>query len=266
MQPNWQQVCVTAITVLGGVIVLWLQQRFQSKKTEKWRQESDARTIKTASKIQSELSEDSGHSIKDQMITLVKGQNELVQLTNTQTTMLNAHSDVLAALVGAQREVKEFVVRSAIKDHLPAWTEEQLKTIHDTPAKRCTVLVVDDEPNIIATMKSLLRREFDVVGALSAEEALSIVDSREVHIVITDQRMPQMSGVELLQQLAARHPKPIRILLTGYSDVESVIASINKAHIYRYISKPWMAEDMIKILREAVAVYELVNAVVEHKV
>jgi response regulator RpfG family c-di-GMP phosphodiesterase len=118
------------------------------------------------------------------------------------------------------------------------------------PAKHC-LLVVDDEPDVCDSVHDLLRHEFRVVKAGSAAEGWRLMQEQEVHIVMTDQRMPQMTGVELLTQLRSRYPQAIRMLFTGYADVEAIIAAINQGHAFRFIKKPWQPEELEAVVREA---------------
>ena len=111
---------------------------------------------------------------------------------------------------------------------------------------KIVVLYIDDEDNNLNSLKASLRREFKVLTALTAEEGLVIAASEEVHVVIADQRMPGMSGIEFFEKLMKVNSDPIRILLTGYSDIASVIDAINKGEVYRFIDKPWNI-DQVKI-------------------
>lgn len=103
-----------------------------------------------------------------------------------------------------------------------------------------TVLCVDDEPNILSSLRRLLRpRGYNVIVAGSGAEALEIMSETAADLVLSDMRMPGMDGAQFLEQVKARWPDTARILLTGYADLSSTVAAINKAEIYRYISKPW---------------------------
>ena len=121
--------------------------------------------------------------------------------------------------------------------------------------KHC-LLIVDDEPNVCDSVHDLLRREFRVLKAHSAEEGYRIMQQEEVHIVMSDQRMPQISGVELLTKLKARYPQAIRMLFTGFADLESVIAAINQGHVFQFVRKPWQPEDLLLAVRQAAAEYD----------
>jgi DNA-binding NtrC family response regulator len=128
-------------------------------------------------------------------------------------------------------------------------------------AKKHTLLVVDDETDVGDSVHDLLRREFNVLKARSAEEGLKLMRANEVHIIMTDQRMPKVSGVELLQSIRAGHPQAIRMLFTGYADLDAVIAAINQGHIFKFLKKPWQPEELEMAVREAAAEYE---RLVEH--
>ncbi len=119
------------------------------------------------------------------------------------------------------------------------------------PKTRHCVLIVDDEPDVCDSVQDLLRREFRVLKAHSAEEGCRIMQEEEVHIVMSDQRMPRITGVELLSKLKARHPHAIRMLFTGFADLESVIAAINQGHIYQFLKKPWQPEELLAAVRQA---------------
>jgi response regulator RpfG family c-di-GMP phosphodiesterase len=125
------------------------------------------------------------------------------------------------------------------------------------PAKhKHTLLVVDDEPDVCDSVHDLLRREFNVLKARSAAEGSRLMQEHEVHIIMTDQRMPQSTGVELLSRVRRGHPRAVRMLFTGYADLEAVIAAINHGHIFQFLKKPWQPEELEKAVREAAAEYE----------
>jgi response regulator RpfG family c-di-GMP phosphodiesterase len=127
------------------------------------------------------------------------------------------------------------------------------------PAKHC-LLVVDDEPDVCDSVHDLLRREFRVLKAHGAQEAYQLLQDEEVHIIMTDQRMPQITGVEFLTKAKARNPHAIRMLFTGYADIESIIAAINQGHIYQFMKKPWQPEELQAAVRQAAAEYERLSA------
>src|SRR5262249_17252189 len=118
------------------------------------------------------------------------------------------------------------------------------------------LLVVDDEPDVCDSVHDLLRREFKVLKARSAAEGCKLMQDNEVHIIMTDQRMPQITGVELLTNVRVRHPQAIRMLFTGYADVEAIISAINQGHVFQFLKKPWQPEELQAAVREAAAEYE----------
>jgi response regulator RpfG family c-di-GMP phosphodiesterase len=124
------------------------------------------------------------------------------------------------------------------------------------PTAKHTLLVVDDEPDVCDSVHDLLRREFKVLKARNAAEGCQLMQNNEVHIIMTDQRMPQVTGVELLSTVRARNPKAVRMLFTGYADLEAVIAAINQGHIFQFLKKPWQPEELEAAVREAAAEYD----------
>ncbi|MDR3388246.1 MAG: response regulator [Rudaea sp.] len=118
-------------------------------------------------------------------------------------------------------------------------------------AKRATVLFVDDEERIVRSLRVLFRARYDVLVTTSGREALEIVRSRPVHAVISDQRMPEMLGVELLRQVREASPSTMRLLLTGYSDLQAIVASVNEGEIFRFIEKPWQQQYLIETVEQA---------------
>jgi DNA-binding NtrC family response regulator len=124
-----------------------------------------------------------------------------------------------------------------------------------TIAKHC-LLVVDDEPDVCDSVHDLLRREFRVLKANSAEEGIKVMRDEEVHIIMTDQRMPRITGVELLTKIKARNPMAVRMLFTGYADLDSIVAAINQGHIYQFLRKPWQPEELQDAVRQAALEYD----------
>ena len=115
-----------------------------------------------------------------------------------------------------------------------------------------TLLCVDDEVNILASLRRLFRaRGYRVLTAESGSAALLLLETEAVDLVISDMRMPEMDGARFLAQVRQRWPDTVRLLLTGYSDIASVMAAINCGEIYRYITKPWDDQDMLLVVRQA---------------
>jgi response regulator RpfG family c-di-GMP phosphodiesterase len=119
-----------------------------------------------------------------------------------------------------------------------------------------TLLVVDDEPDVCDSVHDLLRREFRVLKARSAAEGYKLMASNEVHIIMTDQRMPQVTGVEMLSAIRQGHPTAVRMLFTGYADLDSIIQAINQGHIFQFLKKPWKPEELETAVREAAKEYD----------
>lgn len=130
------------------------------------------------------------------------------------------------------------------------------------PPLHC-VLVVDDEPDVADSVYDLLRREFRVLRARSAQDGLKILQQEPVQIILTDQRMPRVTGVELLEAVHSRHPQAIRLLYTGFADVESIIAAINQGHVYQFIRKPWEPDELVEAVRAAAFEYDRLIAAEE---
>ena len=121
---------------------------------------------------------------------------------------------------------------------------------------KISILYVDDEINNLISFKAAFRLKYNVLTAISAEEAVKILHNNTVNIIITDQRMPQMTGVEFLESILTEFPDPIRILLTGFADMNAVIDAINKGKIAHYLSKPWNVAELEKAIENAYEVYK----------
>jgi response regulator RpfG family c-di-GMP phosphodiesterase len=119
------------------------------------------------------------------------------------------------------------------------------------------ILYVDDEAHNLTAFKATFRKQYTIFTAESALEGKKILESSKVHIIITDQRMPGITGVEFLESILLQYPDPIRILLTGFADMEAVINAINKGQVYRYINKPWEEEELRLVIENAYEVYFL---------
>lgn len=117
------------------------------------------------------------------------------------------------------------------------------------------ILYVDDEEHNLVSFKATFRLRYQVHTALSAMDARKILESQPIHIIITDQRMPGMTGVEFLESVRTVYPDPIRILLTAYSDLQAVVDSINKGKVYHFLTKPWKEEELNQIIQQAYQAY-----------
>lgn len=114
------------------------------------------------------------------------------------------------------------------------------------------ILLVDDEASIIrALTRTLLLNGYSAQGTTSPREAIKIMDSTDIAVLICDQRMPEMQGNDVLQYAKHHHPNVVRILITGFSDMESTIAAINDGQIFRYITKPWKDDELLQVVEQA---------------
>ncbi|MDN5201726.1 hybrid sensor histidine kinase/response regulator [Fulvivirgaceae bacterium BMA10] len=123
--------------------------------------------------------------------------------------------------------------------------------------KKYNILYVDDEQNNIIVFKNAFFRHYNIYTALSGEEGLKIINENEIHLVITDQKMAGMSGVEFLEKIVNTHPETVRMILTAYSDIDFIMRAINKCGIYQYILKPWDSRELKLIIDNALKSYQL---------
>lgn len=123
------------------------------------------------------------------------------------------------------------------------------------PDKKISILYVDDEENNLFSFKAVFRVKYQVYTAISGDEALRIMAEKPVEIIITDQRMPNMTGVEFLEKVIEIFPEPMRILLTGYADMNAVVDAVNKGKIFHYLSKPWNEEELDMTINRAYEKY-----------
>ena len=123
-------------------------------------------------------------------------------------------------------------------------------------ARKHAILVVDDEEEILHSLRGLLRLEFEVYTANSGRDALKILEQEAIHVILSDQRMPAMAGVELLSRARGERPGAVRVMFTGYTDVKAVISAINQGGVFRYLVKPWQPDELLAALREACAEYD----------
>jgi len=123
--------------------------------------------------------------------------------------------------------------------------------------KKVNVLYVDDEENNLNAFRASFRRYFTIFTAISATEAKTILSANKIHVLITDQRMPGTLGTELLAQVVKEYPDQIRILLTGFSDIDAIKDAINRGQIYHYLQKPWNDTELKDTIESAYKVYHL---------
>jgi diguanylate cyclase (GGDEF)-like protein len=124
-------------------------------------------------------------------------------------------------------------------------------------AQKCSLLVVDDEPYILPTLAALLTPEFQVSTADSAEAAQQLFRTRPIDLILTDQKMPRCTGVQLLEWVRQNYPRTVRLLMTGYAELEDAVDAINRGHVYYYLLKPWRTEELLQILRNAAEKFDL---------
>ncbi len=118
------------------------------------------------------------------------------------------------------------------------------------------ILIVDDEEEILHSLRGLLRMEYHVHIANNGREALKILEQEPIHVILSDERMPEMAGSELLNQARGERPSAIRVMFTGYADIKSVSSAINQGQIFRYLTKPWNPDELLAVLREAGEEYD----------
>lgn len=121
--------------------------------------------------------------------------------------------------------------------------------------KHIKVLYLDDEENNLRSFKAAFRREYDVYTAITSEQAYDVIKSIKPHVIFSDQRMPVTSGVDFFNAVRQIFPDPVRILMTGYTDINDIIEAINKGHIYRYITKPWSEHEIRVAIDNAYDLY-----------
>ena len=123
--------------------------------------------------------------------------------------------------------------------------------------KHFTIIYVDDEEQNLISFKASFRRDYHVLTAKSGKEAIDILKDQHVHLIITDQRMPEMTGIQFLEKIIPEFPDAIRMILTGFSDVEAIIGAINTGRVFRYITKPWDENELRMTIENARQLYEL---------
>ncbi len=134
--------------------------------------------------------------------------------------------------------------------------------ISDTEAiaktkKISSILYVDDEESNLRIFKSSFRRHYTIFTAISGKEGLEVLSTNDIQLVISDQKMPEMTGVEFLERVAESFPNTVRIILTAYSDTEDIMRAINKCGIFRYLVKPWNKDEMLLTIDKALETYSL---------
>lgn len=119
------------------------------------------------------------------------------------------------------------------------------------------ILIVDDEAANLRVLQRLFREDYQVITAGSGAEALELLNEHDFALLMTDQRMPGLTGIELLKRTVSVRPRMVRIILTGYTDVEALVEAINCGHVYRYVTKPWDNEDLKLTVKRALEHFEV---------
>ncbi|MGD1858827.1 MAG: response regulator [Leptolyngbyaceae cyanobacterium] len=132
--------------------------------------------------------------------------------------------------------------------------------VQSRKANKAKMLVVDDEPDNLDLLYRTFRRDFNVLRAESGQQALEILSEQgEVAVIISDQRMPEMKGTEFLSKTVPKFPDTVRIILTGFTDVEDLVDAINAGQVYRYITKPWNPDELKLVVDQAASTYDLLK-------
>ncbi|WP_343562700.1 response regulator [Sphingobacterium sp.] len=129
--------------------------------------------------------------------------------------------------------------------------------------KKISILYVDDEENNLFSFRATFRLKYNVFTAISGAKAIELVKSNPIDIIITDQRMPEMTGVEFLEEIIKIDAAPMRILLTGYADMAAVVDAVNKGKIFHYLNKPWSETELDQTIQRAYEVYTERQKIIE---
>ena len=121
------------------------------------------------------------------------------------------------------------------------------------------LLIIDDEVEITKSIVRQFRNRYKVFSATSAKEGLAIMEKEHIQVVLADQRMPEMTGADFFNVIKVKYPYALKLMLTGYSDIEAVIGAINEGQVFRYITKPWIPNELDSIVKEAFEKYELIT-------
>lgn len=145
-------------------------------------------------------------------------------------------------------------------NNIPNFDRISRQLMRDYRPKKPKMLVVDDEPDNLDLLYRTFRRDFDVLRAESGIDALSLLSTEgEVAVIISDQRMPEMKGTEFLSKTVPEFPDTVRIILTGFTDVEDLVEAINAGQVYKYITKPWDPNELKTVVQHAAETYELLK-------
>jgi len=182
------------------------------------------------------------------------------------TTMLPPLSGIAGNVGALRRALGTSATPETAKQPAPLQSEQTIATPAPAAAapkpalRRPTVLFVDDEERVLNALSHLFRDRYDVETARGGAQALELLRSRRFHVLVSDQRMPEMIGVELLRQAKTVAPGTVRLLLTGYSDLAAIVGSVNESEVFRFVSKPWQEEELRATIAEAVDVAIAIEA------
>jgi diguanylate cyclase (GGDEF)-like protein len=126
-----------------------------------------------------------------------------------------------------------------------------------TAVPPCSLLIVDDEPTVLTSVASLVEKDYEVLTAESADAAQAVFDRRPVDLILTDQKMPRRTGVQLLEWVCEHSPHTVRLLMTSFAELEDTVEAINRGQVYHYLPKPWRIEDLRQVLRNAAEKFHL---------
>jgi len=129
--------------------------------------------------------------------------------------------------------------------------------------EQINILYLDDEEQNLFSFLALFRREYNVFTTTSAQDAVQYLNTHQVHIIFSDQKMPDVSGVEFFETIRHDFPDAVRILITGYADIEAVIDAINRGQVYRYVTKPWDANELKVCIENAIEKYQRDKELIE---
>jgi diguanylate cyclase (GGDEF)-like protein len=118
-------------------------------------------------------------------------------------------------------------------------------------AQKCSLLIVDDEPYILPTLTALLAAEYEIYTANCAEAAQAVFARHPINLILTDQKMPRQTGIQLLEWVRENYPRTVRLLMTGYAELDDTIDAINRGQVYHFLLKPWRTEELLQIVRNA---------------
>jgi len=131
------------------------------------------------------------------------------------------------------------------------YQKNNMETTEIKKEKLHNLLIIDDEPEVIKSLTRLFRRDYNIFSTTNAEEGLKIMDNENIQVIVSDQRMPGITGVEFFSKIRVKYPDAVKLILTGYSDIEAVKDAINKGQVFRYITKPWDPYELENVIKEA---------------